>query len=101
MSELGTTGGFYLGVVDLSTCVTLTRILILYHVCPEETSELISRPEAIESQSLEGSPSVEGECVENSSTESGANPILIIMWFKRTVFCVTFNHHYNILNQVL
>ena len=75
--ELGTTGGFYLGVVDLSTCVTLTRILVLYYVCPEETSELISRPEAIESQSLEGSPSVEGECVENSSTESGANPILI------------------------
>ena len=75
--ELGTTGGFYLGVVDLGTCVTLTRILVLYYVCPEEISELISRPEAIESQSLEGSPSVEGECVENSSTESGANPILI------------------------
>ena len=72
-----TTCGFYLGVVDLSTCVALTRILVLYYVCPEETSELISRPEAIESLSLEGSPSVEGECVENSSTESGANPILI------------------------
>ncbi|CAI8030313.1 Ephrin type-A receptor 4 [Geodia barretti] len=75
--ELGTTGGVYLGVVDLRTCVTLTRILVLYYMCPEETSELISRPEAIESQSLEGSLSVEGECIENSSTESGANPILI------------------------
>ena len=75
--ELGTTGGFYLGVVDLSTCVTLSRILVLYYVCPEETSDLISRTEAIEPQSLEGSPSFEGECVENSSTESGANPILI------------------------
>ena len=70
-------GGFYLGIVDLSTCVTLSRILVLYYVCPEETSELVYRPEAIESQSLEGTPSVEGECVENSSTESGANPILI------------------------
>ncbi|CAI8031783.1 Ephrin type-A receptor 4-A, partial [Geodia barretti] len=75
--ELGTAGGYYLGVVDLSTCVTLTRILVLYYVCPEETSELISRPEAIESQSLVGSPSVEGECVENSSTGGGVNPILI------------------------
>ena len=75
--ELSAIGGFYLGVVDLSTCVTLTRILVLYYVCPEETSELIHRPEAIESLSLEGSPSVEGECVENSSTESGASPILI------------------------
>ena len=51
--------------------------LVLYYVCPEETSGLIHRPEAIESQSLEGSPSVEGECVENSSTESVASPILI------------------------
>ena len=75
--ESSAIGGFYLGVVDLSTCVTLSRILVLYYVCPEETSELIYRPEAIESQSLEGSPSVEGECVENSSTQSVASPILI------------------------
>ena len=71
--ELSAIGGFYLGVVDLSTCVTLSRILVLYYVCPEETSELIYRPE----ESLEGSPLVEGECVENSSTESGASPTLI------------------------
>ena len=69
--------GFYLGVVDLSTCVSLSRILVLYYVCPEETSELISRPDAIDSESIEGTPSVEGECVENSSTESGADPLLI------------------------
>ena len=75
--ELSATGGFYLGVVDLSTCVTLSIILVLYYVCPEETSELVHRPEAIESQSLEGSPSVEGEYVENSSTESGASPLLV------------------------
>ena len=75
--ELSAIGGFYLGVVDLSTCVTLSRILVLYYVCPEETSELIHRPEAIEPQSLEGSPSVEGVCVENSSTGSEASPILM------------------------
>ena len=75
--ELDDEDGFYLAVVDPSTCVTLTRILVLYYVCPEETSELISRPEAIDSESIEGTPSVEGECVENSSTESGADPLLI------------------------
>ena len=69
--------GFYLAVVDLGTCVTLTRVLVLYYVCPEETSELISRPEAIDSESIEGTPSVEVECVENSSTKSGADPLLI------------------------
>ena len=72
--KLSVVGGFYLGVVDLSTCVTLSRILVLYYVCPEETSGLIHRPGSL---SLEGSPLVEGECVENSSTESGASPTLI------------------------
>ena len=44
-------------------------------MCPEETSQLISLPETIES--LEGSAtSVNGECVENSSTESGISPIV-------------------------
>ena len=47
IKELSAIGGFYLGVVDLSTCVTLSRILILYYVCPEETSELIHRPESL------------------------------------------------------
>ena len=69
--------GFFLAVVDLGTCVTLTRILVFYHVCPEETSELVSRPEAIDSQSLGGSHSVVGECVENSSTETGVHPVLV------------------------
>ena len=75
--ELDEENGFYLAVVDLGTCITLTRILVLYYVCPEETSELISRPEAVDSESIDGTPAVEGECVENSSTESGANPLLI------------------------
>ena len=63
--------GFYLAVVDRSTCIDLTRLLVFYHVCPEETSELIFRPEALGSQ-----VSVTGECVENSSTMSGAAPVL-------------------------
>ena len=64
--------GFYLAVVDFSTCVTLTRILVLYYVCPEETSELISRPEAIDSESIEGTPSVEGECVDRPVARGGS-----------------------------
>ena len=63
--------GFYMAVVDLSTCVSITRVLVLYYVCPEETSELISRPEALQSQ-----VSVTGECVEKSSTMSGSDPVL-------------------------
>ena len=60
-----------MAVVDRSTCIVLTRLLVFYYVCPEETSELISRPEVLGSQ-----VSVTGECVENSSTMSGAAPVL-------------------------
>ena len=35
--DLDAEDDFYLAVVDLDTCVTLTRILVLYYVCPEET----------------------------------------------------------------
>ena len=73
--DLNSEDGFYLAVVDFSTCLAINHILVFYYVCPEETSQLISRPETIES--LEGSAtSVNGECVENSSTESGASPIV-------------------------
>ena len=75
--ELDDEDGFYLAVVDFNTCVTLTRILVFYYVCPEETSELISRPETVDSGSVDSSATVAGECVGNSSTESGADPLLI------------------------
>ena len=39
--------GLYFAVVDRSTCIVLTRLLVYYYVCPEETSELISRPEVL------------------------------------------------------
>ena len=70
--------GFYLAVVDLSTCITLTRIFIFYTVCPGNTRELIIKPEAVDSESIEGTPSVVGECAENSSPEPGAaDPLLV------------------------
>ena len=69
--------GFYLAVVDLGTCITINRILVFYYVCPAETSQLITRPEAIESRSLDDlDVVVNGECVENSSPQSGMNPLL-------------------------
>ena len=73
--DLNSENGFYLAVVDFSTCLAINRILVFYYVCLEETSQLISLPETIES--LESSAtSVNGECVENSSTESGTSPIV-------------------------
>ena len=71
--ELDAEDGFYLAVVDLSTCISINRILVLYYVCPEETSQLISRPETVGVVE----PLVEGECVENSSPPSGLSPLLL------------------------
>ena len=72
--DLDAESGFYLAVVDMGSCIMITRILVLYYVCPAETSQLITRPEAIEASSLEDV--VVGECVENSSPLSGLNPLL-------------------------
>ena len=71
--ELDAEDGFYLAVVDLSTCIAIERILILYYVCPEETSQLISRPETVG----DVQPLVDGHCVENSSPASGPSPLLL------------------------
>ena len=69
--DLTAESGFYMAVVDLSTCIIIQHILVFYYVCPAETSELITRPETIFPESP-----VDGECVENSSPQTGANPVL-------------------------
>ena len=72
--DLDAESGFYLAVVDLSTCMTINRILVFYYVCPAETSQLITRPEVI--QAISPDVTIDGECVENSSTQSGSMPLL-------------------------
>ena len=69
--ELTAESGLYMAVVDLSTCIIIKRILVFYYVCPAETLELIIRPETIAPESP-----VIGECVENSSPQTGLNPVL-------------------------
>ena len=69
--ELNAESGFYLAVVDWSTCITIQHILVFYYVCVGETSDLITRPETIDVGTI-----VIGECVENSSPDGGLNPIL-------------------------
>ena len=63
--------GFYLAVVDEGTCITVHRIVVFYSVCPSGNAELIIRPETVVPTSR-----VSGECVDNSSTLDGENPII-------------------------
>ena len=75
--DLDAESGFYLAVVDLSTCIAINRILVFYYVCPAETSQLVTRPEVIQAISPDDSDvTINGECVENSSTQSGSMPLL-------------------------
>jgi len=64
--------GFYMGIQDETSCVSVHRVLVFYYVCPAETSDLITRPERI-APFIGNSAAllVDGQCVENSSPENG------------------------------
>ena len=63
--------GFYIALVDQSTCIIVHHILVFYYVCPAETSDLITRPETIAPEST-----ICGQCIENSSPTSSDQPLL-------------------------
>ena len=67
--------GFYVGIQDVSSCLVIHRVLVLYYVCPAMTSDLIARPETIAPIIGASTPvQVVGECVENAHPQSGAGP---------------------------
>ncbi len=62
--------GFYLTLRETGTCITVSRILVFYNVCPEEVADLVMRPETIappNGLSLE----VQARCVEGAEPENG------------------------------
>jgi len=70
--------GFFIAVVDMNTCIAITRLIVLYHVCPEIVQDLIKYPMVVAPQS--GLQSVAGECVEGASGEiQGMNPTLFCL----------------------
>ena len=75
---------FYFAVQDVTSCIVLTRMILFYYVCPQQTSDLMHYPETIAprlptSDRPGVAPiSVTTMCVENAATENGRSP---------TVFC--------------
>ena len=63
--------GFYLAVVDMNTCIAVTRVLVFYHVCPELSRDLILYPETIAPSS--GLKTVTSRCVEGAEGELDPN----------------------------
>ena len=69
--------GFYLAIRDEDTCLAVTRVLVFYNVCPQETIGLMIRPETLSPPITTPSQEplrVTGQCVANAGTESGAAP---------------------------
>ena len=67
---------FYFAVQDETSCIVITRMIVFYYVCPQQTSDLIHYPETIAPTSA--ASTVVASCVENAATENGRSP---------TVFC--------------
>ena len=67
---------FYFAIQDEGTCITITRLIVFYHVCPSQTIDLTHTPETI--APVTGSPpiTVKGHCVEKALTEDDCAPKL-------------------------
>lgn len=65
--------GAYLALLDEGTCVVIHRLFVFYEgaICPDHASDLIIHPPILAPQDM-----VMGECVANSSTRNGLDPLL-------------------------
>ena len=66
---------FYFAIEDETTCVVVTRMIVFYNVCPNQTIDLVSAPEIIAPAT--GFTEVEGSCASNAETENDNAPKLI------------------------
>ena len=60
--------GFYLAIIDPSTCIIINRLLVFYRVCLAETVNLVAYPRTLAGRAP---LQVTAGCVENASTANG------------------------------
>ena len=62
------TKGLYLAVVDRGSCTSITRIVVYYNVCPEQTVNLVCYPETVAPPfSNPQDREATGVCIDNAS----------------------------------
>ena len=69
--QSSTATGFYLALVDMNTCIAVTRVLVFYHVCPKLSMDLILYPETIAPRA--GLKTVTTQCAEGAKGELNPN----------------------------
>ena len=63
--------GFYLAIHDSGACIQITRLVVLYYVCPNVTSNLVVHPKTLApSDENRQGVRVMGNCVDNASPSS-------------------------------
>ena len=65
---------FYFAIEDETTCIVITRMIVFYNVCPNQTIDLVSAPEIFAPAT--GFAEVEGTCASNAVTDDGDPPKL-------------------------
>ena len=65
--------GFYLGILDETTCIALTRIIVFYNVCPGGVVNHVVRQQSVAPRIVQQSPvfEVTTGCVQGASPENG------------------------------
>ena len=96
---------FYFAIQDETTCIVVTRLIVFYHICPQQTADLILYPETVappENQAGILLVSVTAICVANAESENGLAPLLNC--FSRGIWslvpaagcrCVAGHFHFN------
>ena len=68
---------FYFAVQDETTCIALYRLLVFFHVCPNQTFDLISTPEIIAPPAGTAAIQVTATCAGNAQRVGDSDPKLI------------------------
>ena len=64
---------FYFAIKDETTCIVVTRVIVFYHICPNQNVDLISHPETI-APAIGQSTVVTASCVINAEPVNGLVP---------------------------
>ena len=79
-SSMDTESGFYLAIRDQNSCLTISRVLVFYYVCPTEAQNLVKFEEFLAPPNIPQSEaiSVTAQCIPNASPVSQSQQVRVI-----------------------
>ena len=79
-SSTDTDSGFYLAIRDQNSCLTISRVLVFYYVCPAEARNLVQFEELLAPPNIPQNEaiSVLAQCIPNASPVSQTGQVMVI-----------------------